>query len=131
MSQQGAISHWRQHFTNNGYDIIAYPNSKDNASNFNEHLTKVYSDYYKAIEECDVFFLANEDRKDVEGYIGANCTAELLYAVIQNLIHGKSIEIYIVKIPSKDVFAHDEVMHFLEAGWIKLYNPELPLLQQR
>lgn len=125
MSQQDAISHWRQHFTNNGYDIIAYPNGEDDTSNFNEHLTKVYSDYYKAIEECDVFFLANEDRKGIKGYIGANCTAELLYAVVQNLIHGKSIKIYIFKIPSKDVFAHDEVMNFLKNGWIELYNPSI------
>lgn len=125
MSQQDAVFHWKRHFTQKGYDITAYPNSEDDASDFNEHLTKVYSDYYRAIEECDVFFLANEDKKGIEGYIGANCTAELLYTVIQNLIHGKSIKIYIAKIPSKDVLAHDEVLNFLKNGWIELYDPKL------
>lgn len=122
-SLQSRIAYWKAHFEAKGYDVIAYPEAWDDAKNFTEQLIELYTDFYRAIDECDVFFLMNEDRNEIDGYIGANGTAELIHTVTLNLIHGKNIKIYIAKVPSDKVLAYDEVTSFLRAGWIRLYDP--------
>lgn len=64
----------------------------------------------------------NEPKDGVEGYIGASAIAELTYVIMQNLIHNKNIEIYILNMPIKEVPSYDEVNLWLRLGWIKLYN---------
>lgn len=121
-SQQDRITWWKRHFEDSGYDVIAFPESWDETKDFKQQLTDLYADFYRAIDECDVFFLMNEDKNGVEGYIGANGTAELIYATMQNLIHNKNITIYIAKIPAKNVLAHDEVISYLKVNWIQVYD---------
>lgn len=125
-SLQSRIAYWKQHYEAKGYDVIAYPESWDDTKDFTQQLTELYSDFYRAIDECDVFFLMNEDKNGIEGYIGANGTAELIHAVMLNVVHSKNITIYIAKVPSREVLAHDEVTSFLRTGWIQLYDPITP-----
>jgi hypothetical protein len=113
---------WKNHFEQNGYEVIATPEVWDDAKDFTQQLTDLYRDFYVAIDKCDAFFLANEDKNGITGYIGANGTAELIYATMQNIVHGKNIDIYIAKIPDESVLAHDEVTSFIKTGWIKVYN---------
>lgn len=125
-SLQSHIAYWKTHFEAKGYDVIACPEAWDDTQVFTQQLTKLYSDFYRAIDECDVFFLMNEDKNGIEGYIGANGTAELVYAVMLNVVHSKNIAIYIAKTPSEEVLAHDEVASFLRTRWIQLYDPTTP-----
>ena len=85
-------------------------------------LPKIYNDFYTALENTDVFFLMNEEKNGIKGYIGASAIAELTYVVVLNLIHNKNIEIYILNMPSKEVSSYEEVKFWLDIGWIKLYN---------
>lgn len=121
-SLQERILFWKNHFEQNGYEVIALPEVWNESKEFNEQLKKLYKDFYSAIDECNTFFLANEDKNGVVGYIGANGTAELVYATMQNVAHGKNIKIYIAKLPEESVPAHDEVMNFIKASWIKVYS---------
>ena len=85
-------------------------------------LPKIYTDFYTALENTDVFFVMNEEKNGIKGYIGASAIAELTYVVVLNLIHNKNIEIYILNMPSKEVSSYEEVKFWLDIGWIKLYN---------
>jgi len=78
----------------------------------------------KALENTDMFFLMNEEKNGINGYIGASAIAELTYVVILNLIHNRNIEIYILNMPSQDCACYDEVKFWLNMGWIKIYDSE-------
>lgn len=118
---QDKIEYWLEYFKN--YQILDYPKPIE-IKNFKEQLPIVYKEFYESIENADVFFLMNEDKNGIKGYIGPNAISELTYAVILNLIHNKNIDIYILNMPSKEVPSYDEVNFYLDMGWIKLYNKD-------
>ena len=113
---------WKKHFEDKGYAVTAMPGIRSDTGDLAEQYKKLYVDFYAAIDECDVFFLANEDKNGTSGYIGANGTAELVRAVVLKLTEKKEKQIYIAQAPSRDVLAYDEVTSFLRADWIKVYE---------
>lgn len=116
---QDKINLWKIHFQEKGYKMLDYPRPVKE-----EDFPEKLKDFYKNIEKTDIFFLMNEKKNGIDGYIGASAIAELTYAVIQNLIHNKKIEIYILNMPSTEVSAYDEVKFWLDMGWIQLYKEE-------
>lgn len=120
---QDKVNYWLEYFKSKGYTILDYPKLIEQ-NNYVKELPKVYKDFYTALESTDVYFLMNEEKNGIEGYIGASSIAELTYVVILNLIHNKNIEIYILNMPSKEVSSYDEVKFWLDMGWIKIYDNE-------
>ena len=118
---QDKVNYWLDYFKNKNYEIIDYPKFIEH-DNYEKELPKVYKDFYTALENTNVFFLMNEEKNGIKGYIGASAIAELTYVVILNLIHNKSIDIYILNMPSQEVSSYDEVKFWLDMGWIKLYK---------
>lgn len=121
---QGDIARWKSHFEERGFEVTAIPGPWDSTREPTEQLTEVYTEFYAAIEDCDTFFVMNEDKGGVDGYIGASATAELVYAVVLNLLKNKGIAIHLAKAPGPNVFAYDEVMNYLRAGWVTYYEPD-------
>lgn len=115
------VGKWIEHFSNLGYEVLDYP-KLIKEGNYVKELPKIYEDFYKALENTDMYFLMNEEKNGISGYIGAGAIAELTYVVILNLIHDKNIDIYILNMPSKEVNSYDEVKFWLDMGWIKLYK---------
>ena len=118
---QNKVKYWLEHFKGLGYEILDYPKLIE-PENYSEELPKVYKDFYTSLENTDTYFLMNEEKNGIKGYIGASSIAELTYVVILNLIHNKNIDIYILNIPDEKVSSYDEVKFWLEQGWIKLYQ---------
>lgn len=118
---QGKIAEWKAHFEEKGYEIIAIPDAWDETKEFKQQLTDLYVDFYNAIDACDVFFLLNEDRDDTNGYIGANGTAELIYATVLKLRRKKPLTIYLASMPDETVPAYNEVTSFIKNDWISIY----------
>lgn len=118
---QYKVNYWLEHFKNKDYKILDYPKLIEQ-ENYVKELPNVYKDFYTALENTDVYFLMNEEKNGIKGYIGASAIAELTYVVILNLIHQKNIEIYILNMPSEEVSSYDEVKFWLDMGWIKLYE---------
>jgi len=118
---QDKVKFWINHFEKKGYKVIDYP-KKIEKENYFKDLPIIYKEFYTSLEKTDFYFLMNEEKNGIKGYIGASSIAELTYVVIQNLIHNKNIEIYILNMPSKEVSSYDEVKFWLEIGWIKLYK---------
>ena len=120
---QDKVSFWAHHFEEKGYQVLNYPKftlPKD----YQTVLPTIYRNFYSALEDTDVYFLMNEEKSDIDGYIGASSISELAYVVILNLIPTKNINIYILNIPSEEVPCYDEVKFFLDMGWIRLYKKE-------
>lgn len=118
---QEKIKVWIQHFEEKGYEVLDYPRLVKNG-NKNPRFPDIYKKYYKNLEQTHAYFLMNEDKNGVKGYIGASAIAELTYVVIQNLLHKRNIKIFILKIPSEEVNSYDEVSFWLEQGWIQIYH---------
>lgn len=121
-SLQDKVEYWKSHFETNGYEVIAFPKPWDNSDEHDQSLHGLYINFYNAIDECDIFFLMNEDKNGIAGYIGANSTAELIYATVQKLRGRKDIKIYIIKTPDPQVPISEEVESFLRLGWAELYT---------
>jgi len=118
---QDKVNFWKNYFEQRGYNVIDYPKLVKE-ENYIEELPTIYREFYTNLEKTDVYFLMNEKKNGIEGYIGASSIAELTYVVINNLIHNKNIEIYILNMPSSEVSSYDEVKFWLDMGWIKLYK---------
>lgn len=119
------VKYWVSFFENKGYEILDYPKyvgEADESANYDEALTKVYNEYYHSLEKTDIFFLMNEQKNGIDGYIGSSAISELTYVVVQNLIHNKNIEIFILKKPAKDLGCYEVVKFWLNKGWIKLWK---------
>ena len=114
---QDKVNYWLNHFKNKKYEILDYPKLVDESM-----LPKIYKDFYNSLENTDVYFLMNEEKNGIKGYIGPNSFAELTYVVVLNLIHNKNINIYILNMPSEEVSSYDEVKFWLDQGWIKIYE---------
>lgn len=113
------VSYWKKVFEEKGYEVINYPHIEENAD-----IGEVYKKYYNDIEQCDIFFLMNEKKGNIEGYIGASVFGELTYAIMNNVIHNKNIKILMLDMPSIALFCHEEIVRWLDLGWIKFYHQE-------
>lgn len=137
--------YWRGYFEGRGYEVIDWPcpistepETTDEAqtapglslgrwlspsdNDYAERKTKIYQRFYKNLDQADTFFLMNEDKDGIEGYIGSSMIAEITYAVVSNLNRGRKIDINILKMPSKDQNCYEEVKFWLDQNWIKIYQ---------
>lgn len=121
VSLQEKIQHWKSFWENKGYVVINYP-VPISADNFINEYPKVHKEFFCGIENSDSVFIMNEDKNGIIGYIGAESFAEMAFAVAQKLIYGKDIEIILFQMPEKSVQAYEEVVLWLELGWIRLYK---------
>ena len=120
---QDKVNYWIKHFEEKNFEILDYP-KLINKEDYEKKLPIIYKNFYTSLENTDIFFLMNEEKNGIKGYIGASAIAELTYVVILNLIHNKNIEIYISNMPSEEVTSYDEVKFWLDMGWIKLFDRE-------
>ena len=116
-----SINYWTEYFKNKGYMVLDYPEAIKKEK-FIELYPEVFKEFFVNISKADVMFVMNEDKNDIEGYIGAATYAELTFAIAQNLLYNKGIEVILLKMPSIEVSCYDEIKLWLELGWIRLYR---------
>jgi len=119
---QERAAYWRGYFEGRGYEVIDFPSLVSDEGDYASNLTDIYVSFYQNIDRTDVFFLMNEDKDDIGGYIGPSAFAELTYAIIANLNRGKKIEIHILQMPSPEQPCHEEVKFWLDQNWLKIYD---------
>ena len=103
--------YWKKYFEDKGYEVINYPHLSDDPLG-------TYKKYFEDIKRCDVFFLMNEQKGNIEGYIGASVFSELTYAVMTNIVENKKINIVLLNMPSMVLFCYDEIIRWIDLGWI-------------
>lgn len=119
---QDEIQKWIQYWeSKEGCSVINYPHAilKDD---FENSYPEVHTNFVKDITETDVFFVANEKKNDIDGYIGAETFAELGFGLAQNLIYGKNIKLILAHMPTEEVASYDEIAFWLKLGWIELLH---------
>ena len=105
---------------NKNYNVIDYP--KRINDDIELEYKEAYETFYENLSNTDDLLLLNLDKKGIEGYIGYESFAELSNLVVKKIQVNNDHKIYIYKMPSKDVGCYDEIMHFLELGYIELYK---------
>ena len=116
---QDSINFWIKYFENKGFNILDYPRPIEKEK-FMELYPKIHKDFFENITETDILFVMNETKEQIDGYIGAETFAELTFALMQNLIYNKNIQIVILRMPSINVQSYEEINLWLKLGWIKL-----------
>ncbi len=119
---QERAAYWRGYFEGRGYEVIDYPVVISSEGDYAENLTDVYCSYYQNLDRADVFFLMNEDKNGIGGYVGPSAFSELSYVVVGNLNRGKKVEINLLQEPSSDQACYEEIKFWLNQGWIKIYD---------
>lgn len=110
----------KQELENKNYYVIDYP--KKINDDIEHEYKEVYETFYGNLSKTDDLLLLNLDKKGIEGYIGYESFAELSNLVVKKIQINNDHKIYIYKMPSKEVGCYDEIMHFIELGYIELYK---------
>lgn len=119
-SLQEKVDGWKQYWnTQKGYTVIKSVEAIDTA-HFQELYPKVHKEFFRKLLNADILFVANEDKKGIEGYIGAEVFAELVFAMMQRLVGKQKITVILAKMPSPRVQSYEEIVLWLKLGWIRL-----------
>ncbi len=110
----------KKELENKDYNVIDYP--KNINVNIEEEYKQAYERFYESLSKTDDLILLNLDKNGIEGYIGYESFAELSNLVVKKIQNNCDHKIYIYKMPSKEVGCYEEIMHFLELGYIELYK---------
>ena len=110
----------KQELENKNYYVIDYP--KKINDDIELEYKEAYETFYDNLSKTDDLLLLNLDKKGIEGYIGYESFAELSNLVVKKIRINNDHKIYIYKMPSKEVGCYDEIMDFIELGYIELYK---------
>jgi hypothetical protein len=111
----------KKELENNNYNVIDCVKCIDH----NNHISykEAYETFYDSLSKTDDLILLNLDKNGIEGYIGYESFAELSYLVVKKIQSNDNHKIYIYKMPSESVGCYDEIVQFLELGYIEIYKP--------
>ena len=71
------IKKWIEYWNSkDGYSVLDYPKAIPQ-DNFDNLYPDVHKNFFKNITEADILFIANGEKKGINGYIGAETFAEL------------------------------------------------------
>ena len=118
---QDEINSWIDKFEKDGYYVLDYP-QKIEENSFIKQYPNIHKEFFENIINTDILFVMNEDKNNIEGYIGAETFAELAFGLSQNLLYEKNIDLVILKMPDEKVGCYNEIKLWLELGWIKMYK---------
>lgn len=117
-SLQENTKKWIEYWNNKtDYSVLDYPKAIP-ASNFENLYPDVHKNFFKNIIEADILFIANDDKKGISGYIGAETFAELVFGLAQKLLYQKNIKLILANMPAKEVACYEEIVLWKKLGWI-------------
>lgn len=97
-------------------DVLEYV--KDNDREYKD----VLYNFYTAIDNADVLFVYNKEKKGINGYIGTSVFSEINHAAINNIVHNKNIDIYLFNDIDENSMCYDELKYYLDIGMIKVLS---------
>lgn len=121
-SLQNEILKWVT-FWEKEHEVIAHPvpiEKKD----FEKEWPKVHESFYKALNDADVLFIANERKNDIDGYIGPNVFAEVSFAVGLNFVRKRKINILFLSVPTEQSSFSEALRLWMKYGWLELFDEQ-------
>jgi hypothetical protein len=117
-----AIAEWKSYWEAlPHHTVVAVPISISKRK-FAKEYPHIHRNFFRALTQTRILFVANEDKKGIRGYIGAETFAELVFAMMQRFTGGRAIRIILAKMPSKKVPSYEEIKLWLKLGWIELFK---------
>ena len=115
------LLYWKEYWEKRKCEVLDYPRPITSNELLKEY-PAVYENFYKNITQTEILFVANENKGEVQGYIGSATFAEIAFAIAQNIIYGKKIKILLLQEPSSKVSGYDEIMLWSKLGRIEILN---------
>lgn len=109
---------WKQWWEDRWYTVLNYPKNLEWEDIYKKY-KDLYVNFFKDLVQVDIFFLMNEDKKWIEGYIWMESFAELWFATVQKTVNDKTIDILFLKMPSKEIWCYDEMNIWQKLWWIE------------
>lgn len=112
------IEYWK---LQEDYIITDYP-QQIAQDRFLDEYPAVFQNFFSHLKDADILFVANEEKKEIPGYIGAEVFGEIVFAVALNKTGDRKIEVILANMPSEQIQAYEEIQLWLGLGWIKLLS---------
>lgn len=96
----------------------------DYARDDNRNYLDVLNNFFGAINNTDVLFVFNKEKNGINGYIGASTFCEINHAVLNNIMHNKNINIYLLNDVDSKVSCYNEIKYFIDNGIVKICTDE-------
>lgn len=119
------IEKLKDYLINKGYNVIEYP-KKINHLDEKVYINR-YKSFFSALDSADEIFVANFDKNEIRGYVGAESFAELSFIVANNVLKNENRKIYLLNKPSEEVSSYFELNSFIKLGIIKIWDEEITL----
>lgn len=119
------IEKLKDYLIQKGYNVIEYP-KQINHLDENVYINR-YKSFFKALDSTDEIFVANFDKNEIKGYVGAESFAELSFIVANNVLKDENRKIYLLNEPSKEVSSYFELNSFIKLGIVKVWDEEVNL----
>ena len=112
------IKQWVDYWNNqSNCEVLNFPQQIP-SENFEKLYPGIHTNFFKDITNADILFIANEEKNNIPGYIGAETFAELSFGLTQKLINNKNIKLILAHLPSPEVQCYNEIVLWLKLGWI-------------
>jgi hypothetical protein len=116
-SLEAEVLKWKEHWEQKGFLVLDYPRPIHPDSFLSEY-PSVFKNFFDHVAQSDIFFVMNENKNGVRGYIGAETFAELAYSVYLKMKSGMSPEITILQRPDAKARGSEEIKLWERLGLI-------------
>lgn len=117
-SLENEIQTWVKYWNNQESCSVLNYSQAIPVNQFEKLYPEIHNNFFKDIDKADILFIANEEKKGINGYIGAETFAELSFGLAKKLIEGKDIKLILAHMPDKEVNCYDEILLWNKLGWI-------------
>lgn len=119
-SLKAEMREWFDYWEGKGIKVIAWPIPIAD-SDFDVEWPKIHQEFYNAIYETDILFVANAGKNGVHGYIGPNAFAEISFAVGLNLVRKRKIKIILQNMPTDGSSYGEALRLWINKGWMEIF----------
>lgn len=119
------IEKLKDYLIQKGYNVIEYP-KQINHLDENVYIER-YKSFFSALDSTDEIFVANFDKNEIKGYVGAESFAELSFIVANNVLKNENRKIYLLNEPSENVSSYFELNSFIKLGIVRIWDEEVNL----
>lgn len=116
------IEKWVNWWTDQGFTVMNYPNPSNEGGKFPKDYPAIKKKFFQDLSVADIVFVVNENKGEINGYIGAQVFAEMVFVIANNLIHDKNTKVILAKRPSEKVQSYEEIEKWLELGWAEIFK---------
>lgn len=117
------INKWIKFFQDKDFNVLNYPKSIK-SEDFLLDFPAVHKEFYKTLNDADIHFIANENKNNIEGYIGTGVFAEIAFAVGLKLAADKDVRIILYQRPPEGGLFYADLTLWTDNGWLEIFNED-------